>query len=466
MSKPTRPNILLITADDLNWDSLGCYGCAVESISPNIDRLAAEGMRFTHGHVNVAVCMPSRSVLATGRYPHRNGIEGFRDSLIPGTRRIMEVVTEAGYRTGVLGKVGHSSAGFDQWDYVRDIGDLGRGRDCDRYREYLGEFFDQVGDEPFYMMANSHDPHRPFYGSAQETECWGETTKQPSRVYQGHEVPVPGFLPELPEVRQEMGEYYSSVRRCDDIVGAILEQLEASGHADNTLVLFLSDNGMALPFAKTNCYLHSTQTPWIMRLPGVTQAGTVDDQHFVSGVDWYPTVCELIGVETTTNLDGHSMLGLLRGDTQDAREVVHTQFHETAGRKRFPMRCVQNQRFGYIFSPWSNGERRFRNESMSGRSFDAMEAAAKHDPAIAARVDLFLLRVREELYDFAADPDALNNLIDDPAHADTAQCLRSQMHDWMQRFDDPLLSALEAHDDAQVSEDLVAAQQSLLDGLG
>lgn len=434
----TRPNVLLITADDLNWNSVGAYGCPVEDITPNIDRLAAEGMRFERGHVTCAVCMPSRHVLATGLYPHNNGVEGFQGKrLKPGTVTVMELLAGAGYRTGIIGKLGHSSAGYEQrWDYKLDMEDLDRGRSAELYGQRTAEFLAGCGDEPFYFMANSHDPHRPFYGSPQEAGQWPTPTPAPSRVYARDEVNIPGFLPELEEVRLEMGEYYSSVRRCDDTVGAILAALEASGRADETLVLFLSDNGMALPFAKTNCYLNSTKTPWIMRLPGVTEAGAVDDQHFVSGIDWLPTVAELCGVTVGRRVDGRSLLTLLRGDDQDGRDRVFTEFNETSGTRSFPMRCVQDGRFGYIFNAWSDGVRAFQNESMSGRTWSAMRKAGRTDRAIAARVELFEHRVREELYDFSEDPDALRNLIDDPRYAGEADRLRQQLARHLRDSDD------------------------------
>lgn len=457
----TRPNVLLITADDLNWNSVGCYGCPVEEITPNIDRLAAAGMRFERAHVTCAVCMPSRHVLATGLFPHNNGVEGFQgDRLRPGVPTIMGLLQDDGYRCGILGKVDHSSAGFqERWDFCRDMADLDRGRSSALYGRFAMEFFTSCGDRPFYLMANSHDPHRPFYGSDQEQSMWPEPTPQPSRIYADDQVIVPGFLPELPEVRQEMSEYHSSVRRCDDTVGAILDALEVSGKAHNTLVLFLSDNGMALPFAKTNCYLHSTRTPWIMRLPGVTSPGAVDREHFVSAIDWLPTVAEFCGVAVPARQDGCTMVPLLHGERQSGREQVVTEFNETSGRNVYPMRCVQDARYGYIFNAWSDGERAFHNESMSGRSWKAMCAAAAHDSAIAARVALFTFRVREELYDFAADPDALQNLIDDPAHAAAAERLRDLLANRLAANGDWAAAMFAARADDAVLKAAVDAKQ-------
>ena len=151
------------------------------------------------------------------------------------------------------------------------------------------DFFADVrrNRKSFFLMVNVHDPHRPFYGASRELE-FAQASRRPwvapSRTYTPDEVHVPGFLPDLPEVRTELAQYYSSVRRSDDTVAAVLDALRTSSFESNTLVMLLSDNGMSFPFAKADCYRHSTRTPWIVRWPGVVSAGTVDQDHFISAV--------------------------------------------------------------------------------------------------------------------------------------------------------------------------------------
>lgn len=459
-------NVLLITVDDMNCDSVGVYGCDVQGTTPNIDKLAAEGLRFDHAHVTIAVCQPCRGVLATGRYPHRSGIEGFFHTTreIPTINRSLK---SAGYLLGILGKAGHSSPRADTpWDMRLDMGQLGLGRDSALYYSHAKTFFEQAKNagKPFYLMANSHDPHRPFSGSDQEKRSFkNRAVKSPSRSYSTSDVNVPAFLPDLPEVRLEMAEYYSSVRRADDTVGAVLRALEASGQAKSTLVMFLSDHGMPLPFAKTNCYLHSTRTPWIVRWPGVTRRGAVDAEHFISCIDFLPTVLAAAGLAQPAGMDGFSFVPVLRGGRQENRAHVFTQFHETSARNRYPMRCIQNKKLGYIFNPWSDGKRVFRNESQSGRTFRAMQQAASQDPALAARVKLFQCRVREECYDLQNDPDALHNVINEPAYQKAIEALRQRLAGWMKKTGDPCLDAfLNRHSEAAV-EKFMARQQAEAD---
>ena len=298
-----RINILLITADDMNWDSPGCFGNPLPGITPQIDALAEEGMRFVHAHVTAAVCTPCRSVLLTGLYPHRNGAEGFQ-RIKPEVPTLPEVLRASGYRCGSIGKSLGQREKFrwaDEYDEAGKSDEAVYGRRPDTYYRFTLVFLRKAHSEgsPFFLMANSHDPHRPFHGGEDHERRFGSPGREvarPSHVYRPDEIHVPPFLPDLPEVRRELAQYYSSVSRCDDTVGEILRALRESGLETETLVMFLSDNGMSFPFAKTNCYLNSTRTPWIVRWPGHVRAGSLDDTHMISTLDFMPTVLDVAGI--------------------------------------------------------------------------------------------------------------------------------------------------------------------------
>jgi len=459
-------NILLIVADDMNYNAVGAFGCPVPNTTPNIDKLASQGIRFTNAHVSSAVCQPSRGAIMTGMYGHHSGIEGFEH--YTGTElTLTEHLRNVGYMTGMLGKVTHSIPKYDaevsKFDLVKDEMDLGFGRDPQKYYEFTKSFFQKakVGDKPFFLMANSHDPHRPFAGSDDEkksprfVEAMGKSLiPNPSKIFKPEEIVVPGFLPDLPDVRKEVAQYYSSVRRCDDTVGEILRALQESGLMKNTLIVFISDNGMSFPYSKTNCYLNSTKTPFIAKWPDVIQPG-VDSENFISGIDFLPTFLEVAGIPSTVNLDGRSFVSLLKKQKQDGRDKVFTQFHETSGKDRYPMRAIQNKHFGYIFNPWSNGQRIFHNESQGGLTFKAMKAAAVQSNGIKQRVDFFLLRKVEEFYDFEKDPNALHNLINEPAYADEINKMRNEMKNWMVKYKDPALTAFEQRNSAAALQEFM-----------
>jgi N-sulfoglucosamine sulfohydrolase len=446
-SKDTKiTNILLITADDLNADSLGCYGCPVSDITPNLDSFAKGALRFDKAHVTVAICQPSRGVLHTGLYPHHSGIMGFMNTKkeIP---TVMETLGEAGYLTGILGKVSHSTpkAAY-KWDFHYDQNRLGNGRSPQKYYDYCKEFFEKCKKEkkPFYFMVNSHDPHRPFHVTKQKLRGGMEN---PTRQYDPKEAEIPGFLPDLKGVRQEMSYYFNSVRRLDDTFGRIMKALDESGFADSTAVFFLSDNGIAVPFAKCNAYLAATRTPLMVRLPGGIK-GRVDKEHFVSGIDFFPTVLDMLNMKAIKSLDGDSFLPLLKGQKQSNREKVFTQIDSKAGNAAVPMRCVQDKNFGYIFNAWAKGDHYYRNNN-EGMSMKAMNEAAKTNPAIAARVKLFRYRAPQEFFDLKNDPDCLHNLIDNPKYKKQLIQKQRELEAWMLKTKDPLLTSFRKREDVQ-----------------
>ncbi len=441
-------NILLLTFDDMNYDSPGCYGNPMEGITPNLDKLAAEGMVFEHSHVTIGVCQPSRSAILTGLFPNHNGARGFED-IDESVTTLTQVLHDNGYYNGIIGKEDHVAPRRKFfWDeYVAVYNEEnGWGRDPEVYYEKSFEFFRNAKDSgrPFFAMINSHDPHRPFAGADDEIRYFGHHTTAP-KMYSPDEVYVPGHLPDLPDIRKELAQYYSSVHRGDATIGRILDALEENGYKRNTLVLFLSDNGMAFPFAKTNCYQNSTRSPYILRWPERIKGGQVC-HALISGVDFAPTILDILGLRQISGFDGKSFKNaILVG--QEVNEDIFTMFFKTANNavtkmaRSYPMRCVQNKRFAYIFNDWSDGRNVFMNESTEGLTFSAMQEAAKEDDYIKDRVHLFQYRVVEEFYDVEQDPNALVNLIDAVEYRDIIQHFRQRMKENLEAAKDPLLDS-------------------------
>ncbi|MDI6827945.1 MAG: sulfatase, partial [Armatimonadota bacterium] len=281
-----RLNVLLITADDMNFDSLGVAGCKVPDITPNLDSLASQGIRFTQAHVTSAICQPSRSALMTGRYPHRNGALGFQP-INENVPTLQESLRKAGYFIGIMAKVEHLMPKWKFcWDVEVNAGELGGGRNPKAYYEKSKAFFEQAkaAGKPFFLMANSTDPHRPFPSPDLRQNKAEIANSNISRIYKPEEITVPPFLPDrLHDVRKELAQYYTAVHRCDETVGQILQALRETGFEENTIVFFLSDNGISEPFAKTNCYYTSTATPLIIRWHGKVKPGTINNRDLVSG---------------------------------------------------------------------------------------------------------------------------------------------------------------------------------------
>ena len=460
-AQAARSNLLIITVDDMSCDSVGAYGCKLKDTTPHMDKLAAQSLRFNHAHVVVGNCMPSRNVMWSGKYPHNNGIEGFRS--IPKEQKkypvLGEIVKDAGWFTGIRHKVSHSTPyspfpwdivlGEERRDNPKNAASWGRAATaCMAAAKKAGK--------PFCLLLNIADPHKPFYAEGKRGESIPDDDV-PSRVFTPEEVPVPGFLPDDPVVRKELAHYYSSVRRADDAVGQILQALQQSGEDEKTIILFLSDHGMPLPFAKTQLYHHSSRTPLMIRWPGVTQAGAVDEDHMISTVDLLPTILDMLGIPPPGGFDGSSFAAVLKGGKQPQRTLVFKEHNENAGGQNTPMRAVQTKDWLYIFSPWSNGKRIMTGATNGTATCRQMRALAKSNEQIAARIDLFDHRVPEEAYEVKYDPDALTNLIAKPEHATQVAALEKALEDWMVRTNDPLLEVFRHRDDAAFREQHLAA---------
>ncbi len=445
------PNILLVTADDLAYNSVGAFGCKIPGITPNIDKLAEQGIKFTQAHVNTAVCQPCRQSWMTGRFPHNNGAEGF-EPINRDVPTLPEQLKSRGYVNGILGKeIHHQPVERFCWDFIpfkteeEAIWRNGHSRHPELFHRYSGKFFEMAKNQqkPFFLIANSHDPHRPFIGSEIDARSWGNHKPPVSKQYTPDEIEMLGYLPDIKKVRKEVAQYYGNVYRCDENIGAVLRALRESGLEDNTLVIFLSDHGAAFPFAKAQCYLNSTKTPLIVKWPGKIEPGSVDSTHFVTGIDLMPTMMEAAGIAPIPKLDGQSFLPLLFGKQQQDREYAFATFYQIFAKTRYPMRCVQGSKYGYIYNFWADHELAMTGDSSGGITWKAMIEAAETNPEIAKRVQLYKHRVPEEFYNLEDDPDGLTNLADDPAHAQELETFRMKMSEMMKRYDDPAHEAFQ-----------------------
>ncbi|MCO8121367.1 sulfatase [Stieleria sp. TO1_6] len=458
------PNLLVITVDDMSCDSVGAFGCQLADTTPNIDALAASGMRYQYAHVQVGNCYPSRNVMFSGRYPHNTGVEGFYQVKNPDYPHLVDLMKQRGYFVGIRGKVSHSTP-YQPYAWDADLTILnGKQQDMKNADSYYastrrGIELAQQANKPFCLNINISDPHKPFYAMGKSGKVIDDPNR-PSRVFTPAEVPIPGFLFDDPDVRVELAHYYSSVRRADDCVAAVMRALGESDQDDDTVVVFLSDHGMPLPFAKTALWHHSTHTPWIVRWPGVTEPSSIDTEHMISAVDLLPTLVEIAGIKAPGGFDGRSFLPTLQGQDQSGRDFVFKVYNENSGGNRSPMRSVQSKRFGYLFNPWSDGKRVFRTATTGTMTYRAMQRLAANDESIAARLEFFQHGVPEEFYDYENDPDALHNLIDDPHYAQELAEHRAAMLTMMQQSGDPLLDAFEHRNDKQRVSDYVDKVQA------
>ena len=176
----------------------------------------------------------------------------------------------------------------------------------------------------------------------------------------------------------------------------MLDALDKAGLRENTVVMLKSDHGIAVPFAKTNCWRHSTITPWLVRWPGVVKAGSFDSKHIITGIDLAPTVLDILDVPNMQGVDGQSFLPALQGADADGFDHAYTQINSLSSGKSFAMRSYQDKRYGFIWNGWADGKTKFRNESMFGLTWNALRKAGETDAAIKVRADHYEYRCQFE----------------------------------------------------------------------
>ena len=463
----SKPNILLITVDDMSCDSVSSFGCLIKDITPNIDKLASQGLRFKKAHVQVGNCYPSRNVMLTGRYPHNSRVEGFYQVKNIKYPVACDLMKSGGYYTAIRGKVNHSTP-YQPYDWDEDLTILEEGKkahmkDATSYYDSTKRGINtaKAAKKPFFINVNISDPHKPF---------WKPGDSHPtSKIYKAEDVSVPGFLHDDPIIRKELALYYSSVRRADDCVGAIMKALEESGLLNSTVVFFLSDHGMPLPFAKTQLYHHSTNTPLIVSWPSVTKPGSINDFYMVSAVDLLPTflrIAEIKDPEGTGNLglrgiQGRSFLPIIKGSLNPpVSSVIFKEYNENSGGIRNPMRGVQTPQYLYLFNPWSNGKRAMATATNGTATWKRMLELASENETIRKRVDVMRYRTVEELYDINNDPDCLHNLAKSKEHQKTIKDLRQRLHDWMKTTNDHALTAFAERNDPEKMESYIKTVQT------
>lgn len=450
-----RLNILFFTADDMNFDSSDVYGGPIRNLTPHLDQLAAEGMRFAYAYSTVAVCQPVRQVMQTGLYPHRSGSMGFFP-IRSDVRTLNEQLHQAGYLISMYGKGPHHQP---KEKFCADVADDTISRHPSKLAEATRKFLRMARAQgrPFFHNVNCYDPHRPFIGINGTNDLAGG--EAPSRWITPEEVTgVPGFLEDLPEIRRELAGYYTNVRRLDDALGAVLQVLGEEGFAGNTLVIvYAGDHGMSFPFAKSNDYENSSRGALFVRWPGVTKPGGVDTNHLVSTLDFAPTLLDAAQLPAIPGIDGRSFLPAIKGATMPGWDHVFTCYNAAYGDNWLPMRCLRTKDRAYIWNAWSDGRRAYHTENMAGLTWRAMLAAAATNPAIKARTDFYLHRSPEEFYDLTGDACERVNRIADAARQDEIDAMRRRLAAFLRESGDPFADAFAHREDRERSAAVVAA---------
>ncbi|MFW6059319.1 MAG: sulfatase [Phycisphaeraceae bacterium] len=432
-----RPNVLFIIADD--WSPLaGCYGSDFIA-TPHIDRFAERGTVFDHAFCASPSCAVSRASILTGQhshthgqYGHCHGIHGFRThQSMPSTPKLLR---DAGYATGLIGKKHCEPWSVYPFEVELHPHQMDT-RSPAAFERKVGAFLEYAADRPFYCHVGISDPHRGGDDSQYDND-WAHEGDEPVH-YNAEHVPVPGFLPDTPETRRDLAEYYRAVSRFDQCVGATLRALERSGRAEQTLVIVTSDHGMPFPGAKASSFEGGHHCPLIVASPSQQQRG-IHNRALVNWLDFMPTVLAWCGVSAPDNLPGRSLLPILAQTDPDGwDEVVYSHcFHEVTN--YYPYRVLRGRRYKYVRNlawqlrtPLPTDLFRSRTwQSVLSRDVEMLgERPREH----------FLQQPREALYDLQDDPHETTTLIDKPELAETVEAMRQRLTDFRVQTADPWL---------------------------
>ena len=408
-----RPSILVFVADDLGWRDTGIYGNAAIR-TPNIDRLARLGLRVVNAFGTTPQCSPSRISILTGKYAHATGTEDLHTPLPESERILPTHLRAAGYFTGMMAKTHIGPNGDRQFQWYSP-----------ELSAALPAFLDSAGARPFFLWVGFHDPHRPY--------ARGAVAKphHPSAVI------VPPHLADTPETRSDLVSYYDEISRMDEEIGRMVAELERRRLRDNTLVVFLSDNGAPFPREKGTLYDSGTRTPLIFSWPRGIRAGLVYQRGLVSTVDLAPTILELAGAIVPDSVQGRSFRAMLAApDSYAGRTHVFSErnWHDCDEHQR----AVRTTRFKLIRTDAYAELPLCTAADIGGSpSFRSLRARARMGRLTPAQQQLFEApRARLELYDLANDPWELRNVAGDSAYAREVRELSRVLQEWIEESGD------------------------------
>lgn len=416
-AKLPRPNIVFFIADDWSQEDMGAYGHPSIQ-TPNMDQLAAAGIRFDNAYLTTSSCSPSRCSIITGRYPHNTGAPELHSELPDDQVRFPELLREAGYYTALSGK-NHM---FSYEDRAFDV--MNRGGGPSGSERWLGMVQDRPKDKPSFFWFASYDGHR----------AWHINAKAP--LYDPADVIVPPHLVDTPAVRDDLAQYYHEISRFDYYIGQITDELKQQGVLDNTMIVIASDNGRPFPRDKTYLYDSGIKTPWVVHYPRMIKEPAVTDS-FVSVIDFSATCLELAGLEVPEVIQGQSFAPIMDDPDTVVREMVFAEHNWHVYKSH--ERMVRFGDYLYIKNNYPDIPNLGHESDLvyvSGRELWKAQAAGE---TLSHQQQVFAQPCPpEQLFQVSGDPYQLRNVAEYSAYADTLNQARSLLTDWTEQTGDTI----------------------------
>ena len=435
-------NVVLFITDDQSPDA-GCYGNPILK-TPNIDQLAADGVRFTQAFCTTASCSASRSVILTGLYNHANAQYGHWHSYhhfrtAAGIKSLPVQMSTAGYRTARIGKfhVGPESV------YRFDTALPGNGRNPVKMANHCQEFIRTKDKRPFFLYFCTSDPHRSGRtapGAKYKSDAFGNRPQGypgvKSTEYSPADVVVHSFLPDTPVCREELAEYYTSVSRIDQGLGRLIEILKTANVYEQTLIIYTSDHGIAFPGGKTTLYEGGMRIPFIVHSPDIKNRGR-DCNAMINLADVTPTILDFAGSVQKTKVHGRSFLSAMQEvdpDGWDEVQASHT-FHEIT--MYYPMRVIRNRKYKLIWNIAHGLPYPFASDLWKAATWQDIYRRGPNALYGKRTVQDYIHRPQWELYDLENDPHEIHNLATNVRYVETLTSMQVKLKNFQQRTKDP-----------------------------
>lgn len=414
----SQPNVVLFIADDVSDEDVGCYGHPTVK-TPNIDRLAAGGLRLTNAYLTTSSCSPSRCSLITGRYPHNTGAPELHTRLPDSQIRFPELLRKNGYYTALSGK-NHM---FGNKDRAFDL--ISRGKGPGKEEDWVELVQKRPKDKPFFFWFASTDAHR----------SWQLNDAAPQ--YEAKDAVVPPYLIDSEPTKNDLAKYYHEISRFDRYVGDVVKELQSQGVLDNTLVIVMADNGRPFPRCKTRLYNDGIRTPLVLHYPKDIKQPAVSGS-LVSTIDLSATILDVTETPKSPTVQGVSLVPLFQNPKTDVRDIVFAE-HNWHVHKNHE-RMIRTQDFLYIKNNFPNQQ----NLCSEAYKFEAGEELwqAHAEGRTTAIQKMFFANPcpKEELYQVASDPDQLQNLAGDPQYAKVLIEMRGLLSQWTEQTGDTVPS--------------------------